>query len=69
MTENKDYLIFKKRGRINELKQKLRNTDYQAIKYAEGALTFAEFAETMKIRQEWRAEINALETELNVLRG
>lgn len=56
-------------NRIVELKRNLKNTDYKAIKYAEGAISFAEYADTLKQRQEWRAEINALETEIKMLRG
>lgn len=51
-------------ARINALKQLLRNTDYQALKRAEGALTDAEYAETKAQRQAWRDEINMLEAEI-----
>ncbi len=47
---------------IAELKANLRDTDYQAIKYAEGLLTADEYAETKTLRQSWRDRINALET-------
>ena len=46
---------------IAELKQKLRDTDYQAIKYAEGAMSLVEYAETKALRQAWRERINVLE--------
>lgn len=46
---------------ISELKQKLRDTDYQAIKYAEGAISLVEYAETKALRQAWRERINVLE--------
>ena len=46
---------------IGELKQKLRNTDYQAIKYAEGMLSAEEYAEMKAQRQFWRDRINELE--------
>ena len=46
---------------IQELKGKLAETDYKAIKYAEGLLTEEEYAETKAQRQAWRDEINALE--------
>ncbi len=49
---------------IEKLKRKLRETDYQAIKYAEGYLTAEEYAETKAQRQVWRDEINALEARL-----
>lgn len=45
-------------------KQKLEQTDYQAIKYAEGAMSEEEYAEAKELRATWRAEINALEEEL-----
>ena len=47
--------------RIAELKQCLFNTDYKAIKYAEGLMTDEEYAETKAQRQAWRDEINKLE--------
>ena len=46
---------------IRELKIQLENTDYKAIKYAEGLLTEEEYAEVKAQRQEWRAKINELE--------
>lgn len=55
---------FGMKERITELKKKLSKTDYQAIKYAEGALTAEEFSETKQKRALWREEINALEEEL-----
>ena len=50
---------------ISELKQQLTDTDYKAIKYAEGLLTEEEYAETKAQRQEWRARINELESEMS----
>ena len=50
--------------RIDELKNRLAGTDYQAIKYAEGYLTEDEYAETKVQRQAWRNEVNALEAQL-----
>jgi hypothetical protein len=46
---------------IEELKQKLSDTDYIACKIAEGAATVEEYAEELQQRQEWREEINRLE--------
>lgn len=46
---------------INALKSLLRDTDYQAIKFAEGAITEAEYAETREKRAAWRVRINELE--------
>lgn len=48
-------------NRINELKIKLRESDYKAIKYAEGAIGEAEYTITKAQRQAWRDEINTLE--------
>lgn len=50
-----------RQNRIAELKSLLGQTDYQAIKYAEGQLSASEYAEMKKQRQTWRDEINLLE--------
>lgn len=50
--------------KIDETKAKLSQTDYQAIKYAEGFISEADYAQIKAQRQAWRDEINALETEL-----
>ena len=47
--------------RIAELKQKLQETDYQAIKHFEGYLTDYEYEPIKTQRQAWRDEINELE--------
>ena len=52
---SKDFL------RIDQLKEKLSSTDYQAIKFMEGVLSEEEYAPIRAQRQEWRAEINRLE--------
>lgn len=49
--------------RIKELKEYLRETDYQAIKYAEGRLTDDEYADASAERERARKEIRALEKE------
>lgn len=46
--------------RITELKMLLAQTDYKAIKYAEGEISEIDYAETKAQRREWRAEINRL---------
>ena len=48
---------------ILELKQKLEDTNDQAIKYAEGWLTDEEYEPIKLQRQEWRDEINRLQNE------
>jgi len=50
--------------RIAELKQKLAETDYKFIKFAEGAMSAAEYAPYKADRAKWRAEINDLEKKL-----
>lgn len=55
--------------RIEELKVNLTQTDYIAIKYAEGVITLSDYLETKNQRQAWRDEINRLEKELETLRG
>ena len=52
--------------RIAELKCKLSETDYQAIKYAEGLISETDYAPIKAQRQVWRDEINALESELGI---
>lgn len=47
--------------KIMILKQKLSDTDYQAIKYAEGRMTEEEYAPIAEQRQSWRDEINRLQ--------
>ena len=46
---------------ILELKKQLSDTDYQAIKFAEGELTEEEFAPIKAQRHFWRSEIKRLE--------
>ena len=57
------------KNKIALLKLYLYNTDYKAIKYAEGELTAAEYAETKAKRKAWRVEINTLEAELKTLQA
>lgn len=48
-------------AKINELKQKLSDTDYNILKIVEGAATLTECADIIKQRAAWRKEINELE--------
>lgn len=57
------------RDKINECKRALRDSDYKAIKYAEGELTMSEYAPIREERRALRAQIRALETEINALKG
>lgn len=50
-----------KESRIAELKRKLAETDYKAIKYAEGEISAEDYAEIKAQRKAWRDEINSLE--------
>ena len=61
MTEDERNSI---QNEINILKQLLTNTDYLSHKYADGALTDDEYAETKAKRQAWRDEINEYEAQL-----
>ena len=49
---------------ITQLKDNLAETDYVAIKIAEGAATAENYDDVLVQRQEWRDRINALEKEL-----
>jgi hypothetical protein len=60
--------IYEKSEKIVQLRGKLHNTDYMAIKYAEGELSAAEYATVREQRRAWRAEINALEAEIAEMR-
>ena len=51
--------------KISEAKAKLSQTDYQAIKYAEGFISETDYVPIKTQRQVWRDEINALEAELS----
>ena len=48
-------------GRLYELYILLAETDYKAIKYAEGQYTEDEYAPIRAQQAEWRAEINQME--------
>lgn len=50
---------------IDALKEHLKDTDYQAIKYAEGELTESEYAPMKQQRKAWREEIRELEEQLD----
>ena len=49
---------------IENLKQELISTDYQALKYAEGQMSKEEYEPIKQKRQEWRDRINELEEKL-----
>lgn len=53
-----------KAQQIADLKAQLSATDYKAIKYAEGWISFDEYAPIRTERQAIRDQINALEAQL-----
>ena len=61
MNDKPKYLI---ESEIAVRKQMLAGTDYQALKFAEGAISNEDYAEVKAQREAWRAEINELEAEL-----
>ena len=56
-------------GEIMVLKAKLKSTNDKAINYAEGVMGYAEYQETKLQREQWRAEINAIESQIKELGG
>ena len=52
------------RKRIAELKSLLQATDYQAIKYAEGFISEADYLPIKQVRQSYRNKINELEAQI-----
>lgn len=50
-----------RQARIAELKTLLAESDYKAIKFAEGWITAEDYAADKAQRQAWRTEINELE--------
>lgn len=57
-------IIYEKGKQILFLRGELHNSDYKAIKYAEGELTEEEYAPVREQRKAWRDEINALRAEI-----
>lgn len=49
---------------INAFKQLLTQTDYKALKHADGAMNDEEYEETRQEREFYRSEVNRLEAEL-----
>ena len=54
-------------GQINAMKQMLANTDYVAIKFAEGEINEEDYAPVQADRRRWRAVINELEDALEAV--
>ena len=61
MEDNKRQEIL---GEINACEQILANSDYKALKYAEGQISETEYAEIKAFRQSMRDRINELQKEL-----
>ena len=51
---------------ITQLKKQLSDTDYKAIKFAEGQLTEEEYAPDKEQRAYWRQRINLIQQEFNL---
>ena len=49
---------------ITALKSLLTDTDYKALKHADGVMSAEEYEPIRQQREEWRDKINALEIEL-----
>lgn len=56
-----DPKIAEYQAEIDELKQALADSDYKAIKYAEGEISEEDYAPIKAQRQAWRDRINELE--------
>ena len=49
---------------ISVCKEKLKATDYQAIKHSEGLISDEEYEPIKKQREDWRKQINEYQAEL-----
>lgn len=61
MKTDEDLLKDQYRSEIQQLKKQLSDTDYKAIKYAEGQISESEYASVRELRQGYRDRINELE--------
>ena len=66
MKTEQDLLKDQYRLEIAQLKKQLSDTDYKAIKFAEGQLTEEEYSSTRSQRASWRARINKLQEDFNI---
>jgi hypothetical protein len=55
-------------SQISTIETHLQNTDYKAIKFAEGELTADEYEPTKQQRITWRKQIGVLENEIEYLK-
>ena len=66
---NKEQILARKPIKVKEyqivrLKKKLEDSDYKAIKYAEGFISEEDYAPIKEERQNYRTQINQLEAEI-----
>ena len=61
-----EVLAAAKTEKLSALRQLLTATDYKAIKFAEGAMTAAEFEPVRLQRQAWREAYNTIEAADNI---
>ena len=61
MKTEQDHLRDQYRLEITQLKKQLSDTDYKAIKYAEGQISESEYSAIRELRQGYRDRINELE--------
>lgn len=61
--------VLELKAKITQLKANLKNTDYQAIKFAEGELSAEEYSPVREQRKAWRQEVNNLEEQLYKIVG
>lgn len=61
MKTEQDLLKDQYRIEIQQLKKQLSDTDYKAIKYAEGQISEEDYASVRELRQSYRDRINELE--------
>ena len=66
MKTEQDLLKDQYRLEITQLKKQLSDTDYKAIKYAEGEINPEEYLPIKNQRAEWRARINQLQAEFDI---
>jgi len=69
MKKDNDERIEELKSEIVALKSLLRQTDYKALKHADGVLSDEEYLETKTERENWRKKINEYESELTKIKG
>lgn len=71
---NKEQILARRPIKVKEyqiarLKKKLEDSDYKAIKYAEGFISEEDYAPIKEERQNYRTQINQLELEIVELKA